>query len=175
MAVTEDAGIDAKTRDSSIQASGSKRDNNKYRRLSQPRRAPPQALSRSVLYHSDSYTRHLEPVNSYIDEANRSYGAIFGSKRTYSSLDDVHRYAESSLRHSRARLDYDVACASLYARTVYGQMGTRGEEPQLRKNKKSLHDFVESKRATLWSKQWSRRPMAKSPYLPCFDQSLEKI
>ncbi|GLJ07375.1 hypothetical protein SUGI_0065570 [Cryptomeria japonica] len=173
MATTEDAGIDAKTRDSGIQASGSKWDNNKYRRLSQPGRAPPRAFSRSVPYHSDSYTRHLEPVNSYIDEANRSYGAISGSKRPYSSLDDVQRYAESSLRHLRAHLDYDVGCASLYAGTVYGQMGPRDEEPQLRNNEKSLHDFVESKRATLWSKQWSRRPMVNSPYLPCFDQSFE--
>ncbi|GLJ34777.1 hypothetical protein SUGI_0699960 [Cryptomeria japonica] len=91
-------------------------------------RAPPRALSRSVPYHSDSYTRHLEPVNSYIVEDNRSYGAISGSKRPYSSLDDVHRYAESGLRHSRAHLDYDVGCASLYAGTVYGQVGTRDEE-----------------------------------------------
>lgn len=112
------------------QASGSRRDNNKSRRFSQPGRAPPRALSRSVPYPRDSYTRHLELVNSYIDEANRPYGAISGSKRPYSSLDDVPRYAEPGLRHSRARLDYDVGGASLYAGTAYGQSVRLGRAPE---------------------------------------------
>ncbi|GLJ42089.1 hypothetical protein SUGI_0871610 [Cryptomeria japonica] len=122
VAVAKDDGIDAKTKDSSEQASGSRRDNNKSHIFSQPGRAPPRDLSRSVPYHSNSYTQHLEPVNSYIGEANCPYGAISRSKHPYSSSDDVPKYAESSLRHSRARLDYDVGGTSLYAGTAYGQL-----------------------------------------------------
>lgn len=112
------------------QASGPRRDNNKSRRFNQPGRAPPRGLSRSAPYPRDSYTRHLELVNSYIDEANRPYGVISGSKRPYSSMDDVPRYAEPGLRHSRARLDYDAGGASLYAGTAYGQSVRLGRAPE---------------------------------------------
>ncbi|KAH9328229.1 hypothetical protein KI387_000337, partial [Taxus chinensis] len=112
------------------QVSGSRQDHNKSRRFSQSGRAPPRVSSRNLPYPRDSYTRHLELVNSYIGEAGRPYGAISGSKRPYSAVDDVPRYADPALRNSRARVDYDVGGASLYAGAAYGQSVRLGRAPE---------------------------------------------
>lgn len=80
--------------------------------------------TRRIPYANDRYSRHLERVHSYLDAPSRPYGGVSGSKRPYSALDDVPRYAEPDLRHSRARLDYDVSAgAPLYGGTGYGRLG----------------------------------------------------
>ncbi|THU44980.1 hypothetical protein C4D60_Mb02t13070 [Musa balbisiana] len=57
----------------------------------------------------DGYERKLErPVTTYREGRSRDYDSISGSKRPYSDLDDT-RYADASLRQSRARLDYAVS------------------------------------------------------------------
>lgn len=80
--------------------------------------------TRRIPYANDRYSRHLERVHSYLDAPSRPYGGVSGSKRPYSALDDVPRYGEPDLRHSRARIDYDVSAgASLYGGTGYGRLG----------------------------------------------------
>jgi len=81
--------------------------------------------ARRVSYPDDRYSRHLERVHSYLDAPSRPYSGVSGSKRPYSALDDVPRYADQALRHPRARLDYDVgagAGASLYGGAAYGRL-----------------------------------------------------
>ncbi|URD89723.1 RNA recognition motif containing protein [Musa troglodytarum] len=57
----------------------------------------------------DGYERKLErPVTTYREGRSRDYDSISGSKRPYSDLDDT-RYADVSIRQSRARLDYAVS------------------------------------------------------------------
>lgn len=84
--------------------------------------------TRRLSYPDDRYSRHLERVHSYLDAPSRHYPGVSGSKRPYSALDDVPRYAEPALRHPRARLDYDVnAGASLYGGAAYGRLGRAPE------------------------------------------------
>ncbi|GAB4861998.1 hypothetical protein Ancab_037252 [Ancistrocladus abbreviatus] len=62
-------------------------------------------------YADDSYgTRYERPPPSYREGRPRDYDSISGSKRPYSAMDDIPpRYTDTSARHSRARLDYDIA------------------------------------------------------------------
>ncbi|RRT80998.1 hypothetical protein B296_00001494 [Ensete ventricosum] len=56
----------------------------------------------------DGYERKPErPVTTYREGRSRDYDSISGSKRPYADLDDT-RYADASIRQSRARLDYSV-------------------------------------------------------------------
>nr|XP_016514492.1 PREDICTED: heterogeneous nuclear ribonucleoprotein R-like isoform X1 [Nicotiana tabacum] len=65
-------------------------------------------------YVDDGYGQRFErPPPSYRDGRGREYDSMSGSKRPYSAVDDVHpRYAEAGVRHSRARLDYELGSGS---------------------------------------------------------------
>ncbi|XP_074263136.1 uncharacterized protein LOC141585953 isoform X3 [Silene latifolia] len=79
-------------------------------------------------YSDDSYSQRYErPPSSYREGRPREYDSASGSKRPYSALDDApSRYSEPghSVRHSRARLDYDMpGSASQYGDTYGDRMG----------------------------------------------------
>ncbi|GMH00645.1 hypothetical protein Nepgr_002484 [Nepenthes gracilis] len=77
-------------------------------------------------YADDSYgPRYERPPPSYREGRARDYDSISGSKRPYSAMDDVPpRYTDSSVRNSRARLDYDLAGgASQYGDTYSDRLG----------------------------------------------------
>ncbi|XP_071719627.1 uncharacterized protein [Rutidosis leptorrhynchoides] len=59
-------------------------------------------------------TRFERPPPSYLDgRSPRDYEPVTGSKRPYAALDDVRpRYAEAEVRHSRARMDYEMGGGS---------------------------------------------------------------
>ncbi|KAL0907873.1 hypothetical protein M5K25_022322 [Dendrobium thyrsiflorum] len=78
---------------------------------------PSRTLSRSAErrpYVDEGYDRKLErALPSYREGRSRDYDSISGSKRPYSALDDTHpRYADVSMRQSRARLDYGASGGS---------------------------------------------------------------
>ncbi|XP_019159267.1 PREDICTED: nucleolin-like isoform X4 [Ipomoea nil] len=63
-------------------------------------------------YVDDNYGPVIErqPPAYYREGRGHEYESISGSKRSYSALDDVPpRYDDPGVRHSRARLSYDVA------------------------------------------------------------------
>ncbi|KAK9121101.1 hypothetical protein Syun_018718 [Stephania yunnanensis] len=77
-------------------------------------------------YIDEGYERRFErPPPSYHEGRGRDYESLSGSKRHYSSLDDVPpRYTEASLRQSRARVEYGAgASASHYADTYNDRLG----------------------------------------------------
>lgn len=92
---------------------------------------PRSSASRSATrrpYPEDSYApRYERPPPSYREGRPRDYDSISGSKRPYSAMDDVpSRYTDPghSMRHSRARLDYDIPSgSSQYADTYGDRMG----------------------------------------------------
>ncbi|KAG6395147.1 hypothetical protein SASPL_145786 [Salvia splendens] len=61
-------------------------------------------------YVDDGYNERYErPPPSYHEGRGREYDSMSGSKRPYAAVDDVPpRYIEAGMRHSRARLDYDL-------------------------------------------------------------------
>ncbi|XP_006338911.1 nucleolin-like isoform X1 [Solanum tuberosum] len=65
-------------------------------------------------YVDDGYGQRFErPPPSYREGRGREYDSASGSKRPYTAVDDVHpRYAEAGVRHSRARLDYELGSGS---------------------------------------------------------------
>ncbi|GLT39657.1 hypothetical protein SLA2020_138370 [Shorea laevis] len=59
----------------------------------------------------DGYGQRFErpPPTTYREGRDRDYDSISGSKRPYSAMDDIpSRYPDMSVRHSRARLDYEL-------------------------------------------------------------------
>ncbi|KAJ4957529.1 hypothetical protein NE237_024640 [Protea cynaroides] len=75
-------------------------------------------------YVDESYARRFEraPPTSYREGRARDYDSISGSKRPYSALDDVPpRYADSSVRQSRARLDYGVGSSAAQYGDAYSE------------------------------------------------------
>ncbi|XP_021641036.2 heterogeneous nuclear ribonucleoprotein Q isoform X2 [Hevea brasiliensis] len=73
-------------------------------------------------YVDDGYGQRFErhPPN-YREGRARDYDSISGSKRPYSSMDDVPpRYADAGARHSRARLDYELGPGSSQYGEAYG-------------------------------------------------------
>ncbi|KAF5732852.1 putative RNA binding protein [Tripterygium wilfordii] len=84
----------------------------------------PRSTSRTVArraYVDDGYSQSFErPPPSYREGRARDYDSISGSKRSYSAMDDVpHRYSDSTVRYSRARMDYELGSASQYG-DAYG-------------------------------------------------------
>lgn len=75
-------------------------------------------------YPEDSYPpRYERPPPSYREGRPRDYDSISGSKRPYSAVDDApSRYTDPShgMRHSRARLDYDIPSGSSQYGDTYG-------------------------------------------------------
>ncbi|TYH42784.1 hypothetical protein ES332_D11G085800v1 [Gossypium tomentosum] len=74
----------------------------------------PRTTSRTAArrpYGDDAYAQRFErPPPSYREGRGRDYDTISGSKRPYPVMDDVPpRYADDGPRHSRARLDYELA------------------------------------------------------------------
>ncbi|XP_006338907.1 nucleolin-like isoform X1 [Solanum tuberosum] len=65
-------------------------------------------------YVDDGYGQRFErPPPSYREGRGREYDSVSGSKRPYTAVDDVHpHYAEAGMRHSRARLDYELGSGS---------------------------------------------------------------
>ncbi|XP_055807255.1 heterogeneous nuclear ribonucleoprotein Q-like isoform X2 [Solanum dulcamara] len=65
-------------------------------------------------YVDDGYGQRFErPPPSYREGRGREYDSVSGSKRPYTAADDVHpHYAEAGVRHSRARLDYELGSGS---------------------------------------------------------------
>ncbi|XP_049400211.1 heterogeneous nuclear ribonucleoprotein Q-like isoform X2 [Solanum stenotomum] len=65
-------------------------------------------------YVDDGYGQRFErPPPSYREGRGHEYDSASGSKRPYTAVDDVHpRYAEAGVRHSRARLDYELGSGS---------------------------------------------------------------
>ncbi|XP_020585375.1 nucleolin isoform X2 [Phalaenopsis equestris] len=87
---------------------------------------PPRTLPRSAerrSYVDEGYGRKLErTLPSYREGRSRDYDSISGSKRPYSALDDTHpRYADVSMRQSRARLDYGSSGGSAQYEDSYGE------------------------------------------------------
>ncbi|CAO2835236.1 unnamed protein product [Amaranthus hypochondriacus] len=80
-------------------------------------------------YPDDSYApRYERPLPSYREGRPRDYDSMSGSKRSYSAMDDVpSRYADpgQGVRHSRARLDYDIPSGSSQYGDSYGDRGGR--------------------------------------------------
>ncbi|KAF7153608.1 hypothetical protein RHSIM_Rhsim01G0141800 [Rhododendron simsii] len=77
----------------------------------------PRATSRTATrrpYVDEGYGQRFErPPPSYREGRGRDYDTISGSKRPYSSMDDVPpRYADAGVRQSRARLDYELGSGS---------------------------------------------------------------
>ncbi|KAL4310294.1 hypothetical protein GQ457_01G052450 [Hibiscus cannabinus] len=72
-------------------------------------------------YMDDAYAQRFErPPPSYNEGRGHDYDSLPGSKRTYSAMDDVPpRYADAGVRHSRARLDYELSAAPRYV-DAYG-------------------------------------------------------
>lgn len=76
-------------------------------------------------YVDDGYGQRFErpppPPPSYREGRARDYDSISGSKRSYSSMDDVPpRYADTSVRQSRARLDYEYGSGPSQYGDAYG-------------------------------------------------------
>ncbi|GKV12705.1 hypothetical protein SLEP1_g23823 [Rubroshorea leprosula] len=74
----------------------------------------PRSSSRTAArrpYVDDGYGQRLErPPPSYHEGRDRDYDSISGAKRPYSAMDDIPpRYPDMSVRHSRTRLDYELA------------------------------------------------------------------
>ncbi|XP_058086906.1 heterogeneous nuclear ribonucleoprotein Q isoform X2 [Magnolia sinica] len=89
-----------------------------------PRSAPRTASRRS--YVDEDYDPRFERLPaSYREGRGRDYDSISGSKRPYSALDDVPpRYADTSVRQSRARLDYGMSgSASIYGDAYAERLG----------------------------------------------------
>ncbi|KAJ0054068.1 hypothetical protein Pint_00061 [Pistacia integerrima] len=85
----------------------------------------PRSTSRTATrrpYVDDGYGQRFErPPPSYREGRARDYDSVSGSKRPYSSIDDVPpRYADAGVRHSRARLDYDIGGGSSQYGDAYG-------------------------------------------------------
>lgn len=79
-------------------------------------------------YADDSYApRYERPPPSYREGRARDYDSISGSKRPYGAMDDVpSRYTDAGhgVRHSRARLDYDMpGGASQYGDAYSDRLG----------------------------------------------------
>ncbi|XP_042062768.1 uncharacterized protein LOC121806710 isoform X1 [Salvia splendens] len=77
-------------------------------------------------YVDDGYNERFERAPpSYHEGREREYDSMSGSKRPYASVDDVPpRYTEAGIRHSRARLDYDLgSSASRYTDAYSDRLG----------------------------------------------------
>ncbi|XP_042493003.1 heterogeneous nuclear ribonucleoprotein Q-like [Macadamia integrifolia] len=105
------------------------RNESDYRRSGYPEDGP-RGSSRTTAgrpYVDESYARRFErpPPSNYREGRARDYDSISGSKRPYSALDDVPpRYAEPSVRQSKARLDYGVgSSASQYGDAYSERLG----------------------------------------------------
>ncbi|KAF3445610.1 hypothetical protein FNV43_RR10786 [Rhamnella rubrinervis] len=89
---------------------------------------PPRSTSRTMsrrAYVDDGYGQRFErpppPPPSYREGRARDYDSISGSKRPYSFVDDVApRYADTSVRQSRARLDYEYGGGASQYGDAYG-------------------------------------------------------
>ncbi|KGN56704.1 nucleolin [Cucumis sativus] len=88
---------------------------------------PPRRDAPRRAYVDDGYSRRFErpPPPSYRDVRARDYDALIGSKRPYSSMSDVPpAYADTGVRQSRSRLDYDYgAGASQYGDAYDSRIG----------------------------------------------------
>jgi len=77
-------------------------------------------------YVDDGYGQRFErppppPPPSYREGRARDYDSISGSKRPYAALEDVPpRYADSGVRQSRARLDYEYSGGASQYGDAYG-------------------------------------------------------
>ncbi|ERN01072.1 nucleolin [Amborella trichopoda] len=96
----------------------------------------PRSASRGAArrpYPDEGYGRRLDRPPSYREGRGREYDSISGSKRPYSSLSDATpRYADTSVRHSRARLDYGVGGgASQYGDGSFGETARLGRGSHL--------------------------------------------
>ncbi|KAB1228258.1 Heterogeneous nuclear ribonucleoprotein Q [Morella rubra] len=88
----------------------------------------PRSTSRPVArraYVDDGYSQRFErpapPPPSYREGRARDYDSMSGSKRPYVALDDVPpRYAESGVRQSRARIDYEYSAGASQYGDAYG-------------------------------------------------------
>ncbi|KAL3833043.1 hypothetical protein ACJIZ3_007779 [Penstemon smallii] len=74
-------------------------------------------------YIDDGYSQRYEgPPPTYWEGRGREYDSMSGSKRPYSAVDDVPpRYAEAGVRHSRARLDYDLGSSASHYGDAYSE------------------------------------------------------
>ncbi|KAL0309080.1 UNVERIFIED_CONTAM: Heterogeneous nuclear ribonucleoprotein Q [Sesamum radiatum] len=72
-------------------------------------------------YPDQGYNQRYErPPLTYREAHGRDYDTLSGSKRPYTAMDDVPpRYAETGVRHSRARLDYDVGTSASHYGDAY--------------------------------------------------------
>ncbi|KAK0580342.1 hypothetical protein LWI29_000875 [Acer saccharum] len=86
----------------------------------------PRSTSRTAArrpYIEDSYSQRFErPPPSYREGRPRDYDSVSGSKRPYSAMDDVPpRYADAGVRHSRARMDYELGGSASQYGDAYGE------------------------------------------------------
>ncbi|PIN18731.1 Heterogeneous nuclear ribonucleoprotein R (RRM superfamily) [Handroanthus impetiginosus] len=73
-------------------------------------------------YVDDGYSQRYErPPPTYREGRGREYDSVSGSKRPYAAVDDAPpRYSEAGMRHSRARLDYDLGGSASHYGDAYG-------------------------------------------------------
>ncbi|XP_051122177.1 uncharacterized protein LOC127245384 [Andrographis paniculata] len=86
-----------------------------------PRGGAPRSNSRRA-YVDDSYSQRYErPPPTYREGRPRDYDSMSGSKRPYAAVDDAPpRYSDAGVRHSRARLEYDLGSSSAHYGDAYG-------------------------------------------------------
>ncbi|KAL7120913.1 hypothetical protein ACP275_02G150600 [Erythranthe tilingii] len=96
-------------------------------------------------YVDDGYSnqRYERPPPTYREGRGREYDSMPGTKRPYSAVDDAPppRYAEAGMRHSRARVDYDLgpsashhygdAYSDRFGRSNVGYGGSSGSRSSL--------------------------------------------
>ncbi|KAK9036013.1 hypothetical protein V6N11_078035 [Hibiscus sabdariffa] len=104
----------------------------------------PRTTSRTATrrpYVDDAYAPRFERP-SYCEERGRDYDTMPGSKRPYAVMDDVPpRYVDEGARHSRARLDYELAGGAPPYADAYGdRLGRSNQGYGASRSSMSGHD-----------------------------------
>lgn len=128
--------------------------------LGSPSRSGSRAAARrsSLAYDDYGYDRYMEQPSNYHDSHISDYSSIPTSKRPHSAIEEVHpRYAEPSVRQSRARFDYEGSSFDLpYGDNSYGSNSTRlgrgsrlGYDEGGRRSEGHSHGQYENKTSTM--------------------------
>ncbi|GAB2290127.1 hypothetical protein Dimus_024412 [Dionaea muscipula] len=93
-------------------------------------------------YADDGYgPRYERPTPMYHEGRARDYDLLSGSKRPYSAVGDPPpRYADSSARHSRAHMDYEIGGQASQHGDAYGDRLVRSNIGYSSRSSMSSHD-----------------------------------